>query len=95
MAANAILKTIKSDISWTKCAKKANEATFPTKFGNPYLMEIFLFRSETILTYGYKMAAQKWTLTPYLNTQTVISLESDVLLTPIKCHFPLILALQI
>ena len=24
MAADAILKTIKSDISWTKCAKKAN-----------------------------------------------------------------------
>ena len=51
MAADAILKTIKSDISWTKCAKKANEATFPTKFGNPYLMEIFLLRSETILTH--------------------------------------------
>ena len=28
MAAYGILKTIKSDISWTKYAKKANEATF-------------------------------------------------------------------
>ena len=51
MSADAILKTIKSDISWIKCAKKANEATFPTKFGNPYLMERFLVCSETILTY--------------------------------------------
>ena len=58
MAADATLKTFKSDTSWTKCAKKTNEATFPTKFGNPYLMEIFLVRSETIS----KMAAQKWPL---------------------------------
>ena len=68
MAAYAILKTIKSDISWTKCAKKANESTFPTKFGNPYLMERFLLHSETILTFKSKMAAQKWLPTPYLNT---------------------------
>ena len=95
MAADAILKTIQSDISWTKCAKKANEATSPMKFGNPYLMEIFLLCSETILTYKSKMAAPKWSLTPYLNTLTVISLKSDVLLTPIKYHFPPILALQI
>ena len=41
MAADAILETIKhvkSDISWTRCAKKANEATVPTKFGIPDLM---------------------------------------------------------
>ena len=58
MAAYAILKTIKSDISWTKCAKKANETTFPTKFGIPELMERFLLCSETILTFKSKMAAQ-------------------------------------
>ena len=40
------------------------------------------------------MAAQKWPPTPYLNTLTVISLESNVLLRPLKCHFPLILVLQ-
>ena len=68
MAAYAILKTIKSDISWTKCANKANEATFPTKFGNPDLMERFLLHSETILTFKSKMAAQKWPPTPCLNT---------------------------
>ena len=51
----AILKTIKSDISWTKCAKKANESTFPTKFGISDLMERFLMHSETILTLS-KMA---------------------------------------
>ena len=68
MAAYAILKTIKSDISWSKCAKKANESTFPTKFNNPYLMEWFLLRSETTLTFKSKMAAQKWLPTPYLNT---------------------------
>ena len=51
MAAYAILKTIKSDISWTKCANKANKATFPTKFGNPDLMERLLLHSETILTF--------------------------------------------
>ena len=38
MAAYAILKTITSDIYWTKCDKKANEATFPTKSGIPDLM---------------------------------------------------------
>ena len=38
MAVDAILKTIKSDIVCTKCAKKANEATFPTKVGIPDLM---------------------------------------------------------
>ena len=68
MAAYAILKTIKSDIAWTKCDKKANEATFPIKFGMPDLMEGFLMRSETILTFKSKMAAQKWPPTPYLNT---------------------------
>ena len=68
MAADAILKTIKSDISWTKCAKKANKAIFPSKFCNPDLMEIFLLRAETNLTYKSKMAAKKWPLTPYLNT---------------------------
>ena len=68
MAAYAILKTTKSDISWTKCANEANEATFPTKFNNPYLMERFLLHSETILTFKSKMAAQKWPPTPYLNT---------------------------
>ena len=67
MAAYAILKTIKGDISWTKCAKKANESTFLTKFDNPDLMEIFLLRSETILTFKSKMGAQKWLQTPYLN----------------------------
>ena len=60
MAAYAILWTIKSDISWTKCARKANEATFPTKFGIPGLMERLLLRSETILTFKSKMTAQKW-----------------------------------
>ena len=35
--------------SWTQWAKKANEATFPTKFGLPGLLERFLLRSETIL----------------------------------------------
>ena len=68
MAAYAILKTIQSDISWSKCAKKANESTFPTKFSNPYLMEWFLLRSETILTFKSKMATQKWLPTPYLDT---------------------------
>ena len=68
MAAFAILKTIISDISWTKFDKKVNEATFPTKFGIPDLMEGFLMRSETILTFISKMAAQKWPPTPYLNT---------------------------
>ena len=68
MAAHAILKTIKIDISWTKRDKKANEATFPTKFGIPDLMEGFLPRSETILILKSKMAAQKWHPTPCLNT---------------------------
>ena len=68
MAAYAILKNIKSDISWTECDKKANEATFPTKFGIPDLMWGFLKRFETILTSKSKMAAQKWPPTPYLNT---------------------------
>ena len=68
MAAYAILKTIKSDISWAKCDKKVNEATFPTKFGIPELMEGFLMHSETTLTFKSKMAAQKWPPTPYLNT---------------------------
>ena len=58
MAADAILKTIKSDIFCTKCAKKANEATFPTKFGIPDLMERMFLCSETILTFKSKMAAQ-------------------------------------
>ena len=56
MAAYAILKTIKSDIVWTKCANEANEANFPTEFGNPYLMKRFLLHSETILTFKSKMA---------------------------------------
>ena len=68
MAAYVILKSIKSDISWTKCDKKANEATFPTKFGIPDLMGGFLMCSETILTFKSKMAAQQWPPTPYLNT---------------------------
>ena len=68
MAAYAILKSIKSDISLTKCDKKVNEATFPTKFGIPDLMKGFLMRSETILTFKSKMVAQKWPPTPYLNT---------------------------
>ena len=59
MAVYAILKTNTNDICWTKCDKKANEATFPTKFGIPDLMEGFLLRSETILTFKFKMAAQK------------------------------------
>ena len=58
MAADAILKTIKSDISWTKCDKNANGATFPTKFGIPGPTERFLLCSETILTFKSKMAAQ-------------------------------------
>ena len=58
MAADAILKTIKSDISWTKCDKNANEATFPTKFDIPDPIERFLPCSETILTFKSKMAAQ-------------------------------------
>ena len=45
LAAYAILKPIKSDIFWTKCNKKAYEATFPTKFGIPDLMVGFLMRS--------------------------------------------------
>ena len=68
MAADAILKTIKSDISWAKCDKKENEATFPTKFGIPDPMEGFLMHCETTFTFKSKMAAQKWPLTPYLNT---------------------------
>ena len=58
MAADAISKTIKSDISWIKCDKNANEATFPTKFGIPDLIERVLPFSETILTFKSKMAAQ-------------------------------------
>ena len=58
MAANAILKTRKSGISWTKCATKANEATFPTKFDITDLVERLLPCSETILTLKSKMAAQ-------------------------------------
>ena len=58
MAANAILKTIKSDISWTKCAKKANEATFLLSLASQIQMERFLLCSETILTFKPKMAAQ-------------------------------------
>ena len=58
MAADAILKSIQSDISWTKCDKNANEATFPTKFGIPDPVERFLLCSETILTFKSKMAAQ-------------------------------------
>ena len=57
MAAYAILKTIKSDISWAKCVKKANEAIFRTKFGIPDPMEGFLMHSETTLTFKSKMAA--------------------------------------
>ena len=37
--------------------KKANEATFPIKFGNPYLMERFLLCSE-IMTFKSEMATQ-------------------------------------
>ena len=55
MAANAILKTIKSDISWTKCDQNANEATFPTKFVIPDPIERFLMCSETILTFKSKI----------------------------------------
>ena len=73
MAANAKLKTRKSDISWIKCAEKA--IFFSIKFGITDLMERFLPCSETILTFESKMAAQKWPPTPYLNTQTLISLE--------------------
>ena len=58
MAASAILKTIKSDISWTKGDKNANKATFPSKFGIPDPIEGFLLCSETILTFKSKMAAQ-------------------------------------
>ena len=68
MAAYVILKSIKSDISRTKCDKKDKEATFPTKFGIPDLMGGFLMRSETILTFKSEMATQKWPPTPYLNT---------------------------
>ena len=51
MAADAILKPIKSDSFCTKCAKKkkANEATFPTKFGIPDLMERIFVCSENHL----------------------------------------------
>ena len=45
----------KSDISWTKCATKANEATFRTKFDITDLMERFLPYSESILTFKSKM----------------------------------------
>ena len=55
---NAILKTRKSGISWTKCATKADEATFPTKVDFTDLVERFLPCSETILTLKSKMAAQ-------------------------------------
>ena len=50
-AVDAILKTIKSDISWNKCALKANKVTFSTKFGIPDLMERVSLYSETILTF--------------------------------------------
>ena len=47
-----------SGISWTKCATKANEATFPTKYDITDLMERLLPCSETILTLKSKMASQ-------------------------------------
>ena len=58
MAADAILKTIKSENSWNKCAWKAIKVTFPTKFDIPDLMERFLLYSETFKIFKSKMAAQ-------------------------------------
>ena len=56
MAADAILKTRKSDFLLKQmCLKPANKVTFPTKFGIPDLMERFLLYSETILTFKSKI----------------------------------------
>ena len=39
MAANAILKTSKSDSTWTRLAKVAYKVSFPTNFGMTDLFE--------------------------------------------------------
>ena len=39
MAANAILQTIKRDISWTRLAKGAYKVSFPTNLGTTDLTE--------------------------------------------------------
>ena len=40
MAANAILKARKSDISWTRLAKGAYKVSFPTNIGTTDLIEL-------------------------------------------------------
>ena len=39
MAANALLKTRKSDVSWTRLTKGAYEVSFPTNFGFTDIIE--------------------------------------------------------
>ena len=83
MAAYAILKTIKSDLSWAKCVKKANEAIFRTKFGIPDPMEGFLRHSETTLTFESKMAA------PNMASDAIFKILKQWFLSSQMCYLDL------
>ena len=47
MAADAIMKTRKSDLSWYKLDRKANEVSSPANSGITYVIEWFLLCSDT------------------------------------------------
>ena len=53
MATNAILKSRKSDISWTRLTKGAYEVSFPTSFGMTDVIEKYslCFTFRIILTF--------------------------------------------
>ena len=51
MAADAILKTRKSDISWTRLTKGAYEVSFPTNFGITDVIEYYSLYFGIILTF--------------------------------------------